>query len=99
MNELLEEMWVMVLRASDDIKDSVRAAAGGALRTLRSVTLRLADPAATSPADAAAAVALMLPFLLQTGVQKCQPVDENNIFMFCCKHTCPRSCWVLLSHI
>lgn len=69
MKDLLEEMWVMVLRASDDIKDSVRAAAGGVLRTLRSVTLRLADPAATSPADAAAAVALMLPFLLQTGVQ------------------------------
>jgi hypothetical protein len=69
VKDLLEEMWVMVLRASDDIKDSVRAAAGGALRTLRSVTLRLADPAATSPADAAAAIALMLPFLLQTGVQ------------------------------
>lgn len=57
----------MVLRASDDIKDSVRAAAAGALRTLRSVTLRLADPAASPPTDAAAAVALMLPFLLQTG--------------------------------
>lgn len=57
----------MTLRALDDIKDSVRAAAAGALRSLRSVTLRLADPAASPPGDAQQAVALMLPFLLSQG--------------------------------
>ena len=80
MSGLLEEMWVMVLRASDDIKDSVRAAAAGALRTLRSVTLRLADPAASPPADAAAAVALMLPFLLQTGAHLFMSSFASSLF-------------------
>jgi hypothetical protein len=63
----LAAMWGMTLRALDDIKDSVRAAAAATLRSLRSATLRLADPAASAPADAAAALALMLPFLLTTG--------------------------------
>ena len=63
----LEGMWGMTLRALDDIKDSVRAAAAVTLRALRSVSLRLCDPAASPPPDARAAVALMLPFLLHTG--------------------------------
>jgi len=63
----LEPFWSMTLRCADDIKESVRAAATGALRALRGLTLRLCDPAATPPADAAAAVALALPLLLQNG--------------------------------
>jgi len=65
----LEAFWSMTLRCADDIKESVRAAATGALRALRGLTLRLCDPAATPPADAAAAVALALPLLLQNGAR------------------------------
>ena len=65
----LGAMWGMALRCADDIKESVRGAAAGALRALRGLTLRLCDPAATPPADAAAAVALALPLLLDQGEQ------------------------------
>eukprot|EP00951_Prasinocladus_malaysianus_P021327 scaffold176001_cov36-Prasinocladus_malaysianus.AAC.1 len=42
-----EEVWVMALRAMDDIKESVRQAATKLIRTLRGLTLRLCDPAHT----------------------------------------------------
>ncbi|KAK9834910.1 hypothetical protein WJX81_007994 [Elliptochloris bilobata] len=64
----LANMWGMVLRCADDIKESVRVSAAGALRALRGLTLRLCDPAATPPADANDAVALALPLLLEKGV-------------------------------
>ena len=63
----LAYMWGMALRCADDIKESVRTAAAGALRALRGLTLRLCDPAATPPADAGEAVALALPLLLDQG--------------------------------
>ena len=52
------------MRAMDDVKESCRAAAAATMRTLQSVSLRLADPAATAAADAAQAVDMLLPFLL-----------------------------------
>lgn len=45
MSQRLEEVWVMALRAMDDIKESVRTAAAKLVRTLRGLTLRLCDPA------------------------------------------------------
>jgi hypothetical protein len=36
-------MWTMALRAFDDVKESVRAAAAGLLRSLRGLSLRLMD--------------------------------------------------------
>jgi len=36
-------MWVMALRAFDDVKESVRSAAAGLLRSLRGLSLRLMD--------------------------------------------------------
>ena len=54
----------MTMRAMDDVKESCRAAAGTTMHTLQSVTLRLADPAATAAEDAAKAMDKMLPFLL-----------------------------------
>ena len=65
----LADMWGMALRCADDIKESVRTAAAGALRTLRGLTLRLCDPAATPAADAGEAVALALPLLLDQGAR------------------------------
>ena len=66
----LAEMWSVTLRCADDIKESVRVAAAGALRSLRGLTLRLCDPAATPPTDAGAAVALALPLLLDQGMRQ-----------------------------
>lgn len=37
------QMWTMALRAFDDVKESVRAAAAGLLRSLRGLSLRLMD--------------------------------------------------------
>ena len=42
-----EEVWVMGLRAMDDIKESVRQSAAKLIRTLRGTTLRLCDPTHT----------------------------------------------------
>lgn len=66
----LADMWAMALRCADDIKESVRVSAAGALRVLRGLTLRLCDPAATPPADAGEAVALALPLLLDQGMRE-----------------------------
>ena len=64
MQPHLQQMWEMTMRAMDDVKESCRAAAAATMRTLQSVSLRLADPAATAAADAAQTVDLLLPFLL-----------------------------------
>jgi len=45
----------------------VRSAATGLIRTLRGLTLRLADPQHTPQSEAAAAVAITLPFLVESG--------------------------------
>ena len=64
MQPHLQQMWEMTMRAMDDVKESCRAAAAATMRTLQSVSLRLADPAATAAADAGQTVDLLLPFLL-----------------------------------
>lgn len=43
----------MMLRAMDDIKESVRQAAIGLARSVRGLTLRMVDPQAATPAGAA----------------------------------------------
>lgn len=58
----------MMLRAMDDIKDSVRSAAGGLMRTVRGISLRLCDVSMTPHSEAQAAVAVVLPILLKTGI-------------------------------
>jgi len=71
---LLEVLWRSCLRSIDDIKDSVREVALGALKALGRLTLRLTDPAHTPAAEARAAVSIVLPFLLRDGVTS--PVKE-----------------------
>ena len=70
LKSLFEELWSITLRAMDDIKESVRAAAATLLRSVRGLTLRLCDPAATPAADAAEATAVALPLLLQKGAKQ-----------------------------
>ncbi len=65
----------MTMRAMDDVKESCRVAAATTMRTLQSVTLRLADPAATAEGDAAKAVNMMLPFMLD----KCKRASAPSV--------------------
>lgn len=60
--------WSMTLRVMDDIKDSVRQAGLALARSLKSVTLRLTDAGASGGATVAAAVAAVLPTLLERGL-------------------------------
>lgn len=53
--------------ACDHVKCQVRAAAVTLARGLRGLTLRVTDRAQSSEADAAAAVAVALPLLLEKG--------------------------------
>jgi hypothetical protein len=46
---LLPQLWVMGLRAADDVKESVRGAAASLVRSLRGISLRIMD-AQQSPA-------------------------------------------------
>ncbi|MEW5319235.1 MAG: hypothetical protein WDW38_010400 [Sanguina aurantia] len=62
------EVWSMMLRAMDDIKESVRQAAIGLARSVRGLTLRMVDPQAATPADAAATFSVLLPLLLEQGL-------------------------------
>ena len=78
MQPHLQQMWEMTMRAMDDVKESCRAAAA-TMRTLQSVSLRLADPSATAPADAAQTVDLLLPFLLdRCARQPCPTISPSN---------------------
>lgn len=60
-------IWEMTFRVIDDIKESVRGAALGLAKSLRSLSLRIMDVQHSSASEAGAAVAVALPFLLQKG--------------------------------
>ncbi|KAK3264270.1 hypothetical protein CYMTET_26979, partial [Cymbomonas tetramitiformis] len=65
----LQQIWEMTFRALDDIKESVRTAAGTLMRTIRGLTLRLCDVTQTAPSESTATVAVVLPMLLEKGIQ------------------------------
>jgi proteasome component ECM29 len=51
----------------DDIKESARVAGQVLARSVRGLTLRLADPEFTSLAEGREAIGVVLPVLLETG--------------------------------
>ena len=62
------------------LQESVRVAASGLIRTLRGLTLRLADPQHSPQEQAAAAVSITLPFLVESGGPPCtQDANEWNV--------------------
>jgi len=66
------------------LQESVRAAATGLIRTLRGLTLRLADPELSPQDEAAAAVSITLPFLVESGEPRsCRTQDL----------LCAQPCW------
>ena len=67
LKDKLSDVWTMTLRASDDIKESVRGAATILGKTLRNLTLRLCDPQVTPTREAGEAVSLALPLMLEKG--------------------------------
>ena len=67
------DIWEMTFRVIDDIKESVRAAALGLAKSLRSLSLRIMDVQQSSPSEAGAAVAVALPFLVQKGAGYARP--------------------------
>eukprot|EP00850_Spirogloea_muscicola_P022838 SM000314S12182 [mRNA] locus=s314:99165:108197:+ [translate_table: standard] len=69
VGKFLERTWLMAIRAMDDIKESVRLAGQRLATSVSSLSVRLCDPALTSPrADVDRAVAIVLPFLLSQGL-------------------------------
>jgi proteasome component ECM29 len=60
----ITKVWVMTLRAVDDIKETVRRQALSLARSIRGISLRLVDPQQTSVKDCVEAVAQILPLLL-----------------------------------
>ncbi|KXZ47233.1 hypothetical protein GPECTOR_37g239 [Gonium pectorale] len=78
----MAQLWTMTFRAMDDIKESVRRAALSLARSLRGLTLRLADPQHTGAAGwggagglvyCASAVATVFPVLLEQGLPSSVP--------------------------
>eukprot|EP00276_Gloeochaete_wittrockiana_P000859 CAMPEP_0184674414 /NCGR_PEP_ID=MMETSP0308-20130426/87221_1 /TAXON_ID=38269 /ORGANISM="Gloeochaete witrockiana, Strain SAG 46.84" /LENGTH=929 /DNA_ID=CAMNT_0027122009 /DNA_START=29 /DNA_END=2819 /DNA_ORIENTATION=- len=66
--EYLPEMWNMTFRALDDIKESVRKAAGAGSKALTGLCARMCNPDQTSPTELKKAVAIVLPFLVNKGI-------------------------------
>eukprot|EP01050_Picozoa_sp_SAG11_P001709 SAG11_NODE_78_length_17939_cov_10.236883_2_plen_169_part_00 len=64
----LSLMWKMVLRAMDDIKETVRNAAERVGRVVASLSCKMCDAGAASPTDGPAACAIVVPYLLQQGL-------------------------------
>jgi hypothetical protein len=87
-----EALWGMTLRVIDDIKESVRVAGVNLARTVRGLTLRLADRELTPPAQGRQAIAIALPLLLEKGAL----FDCDSIFRWHFKKRCTaafRCCW------
>ncbi|PRW21127.1 proteasome-associated ECM29-like protein isoform X1 [Chlorella sorokiniana] len=72
-----EALWGMTLRVIDDIKESVRVAGVNLARTVRGLTLRLADRELTPPAQGRQAIAIALPLLLEKGA--CRSVGLPSV--------------------
>ena len=79
----IEELWVMLLRVADDIKDSVRDAAAIAVNILSKASVRLCDPSISPATEAKEAVEVILSYLLHKGIvldaKECQAVSLDAL--------------------
>ena len=78
----LEEMWTMVLRAMDDIKETVRTAAIRAGRTLANISVKLCDNGNASPKDGPLDCEVVIPYLMKQGLN----ADAAEVREFALKH-------------
>ena len=76
----LEEIYYMLFRVIDDIKESVATEALKASKTLTRLSIQLCDPEYTSIEDAKVALAISLQFLLEKGlVSESKPVQLYSL--------------------
>lgn len=64
VKHLLAEFWFVTLRVLDDIKESVRKAAGGTGRALSELSVHLCDPKQVGEDVASRAIAVVIPAVL-----------------------------------
>lgn len=68
VGRFLEPLWLAVLSAVDDVKESVRKAAVTLARALTRLSVRLADAKYTPTSEAQQALAVLVPLLLSKGL-------------------------------
>lgn len=78
----LAEMWRMVLRAMDDIKETVRTAAIRAGRTLANISVKLCDSGNASPSEGPLDCKVVIPYLMKQGLN----ADAEEVRGFALKH-------------
>jgi proteasome component ECM29 len=78
----LAEMWRMVLRAMDDIKETVRTAAIRAGRTLANISVKLCDNGNASPKEGPLDCEVVIPYLMKQGLN----ADAEEVRSFALKH-------------
>lgn len=61
-------LWISCLRVIDDVKESVRMAGLALARSLSAFSLRLTDQQTASASDAAKAVSILIPVLINNGI-------------------------------
>ena len=66
--ELLASLWTDVFRVMDDIKESVRVAAGKTAQSLSRVSIKMTDSSLSSGSKSGEAVKAILPPLLESGL-------------------------------
>ena len=66
--EKMADIWAALFRVVDDIKESVRKAAAGALRALSKVCVKMVDVDAGKTASSRRTIQILLPVLLQDGL-------------------------------
>lgn len=64
----LEEIWTMVFRALDDIKESVRMSALTTCKSLTTLTVRYCDPHHTAVSQGQKVMDIVFPFFLNKGL-------------------------------
>ena len=64
----LEELWIRIMRAFDDIKTTVREAASEAVKILTKISERLCNTSITPTNECKRAIAILLPHLLRKGI-------------------------------
>jgi proteasome component ECM29 len=79
----LEEIWTMVFRCLDDIKESVRVSALATCKSLLTLTIRYCDPHHTAISQGQKIMDIVLPFFLNNGLFSISEVSISLIVLGC----------------
>ena len=81
----LEPLWLTLLRVIDDVKETVRKAAGSALNVLARLSTNFARCDGATPAEAEAVLSLLFPMLLDKGLHGTDPAFAIKQVLALCK--------------